>query len=323
MKKNIIHHLDFLNNDLPDKCAKLIIADPPYFEVKGDFDFVWDTFEDYLVDVEKWCLECKRILADNGTLFWYGDAKKIAYSQIIIDKHFKMLNNIVWEKNECQTLRNEIKALRSFPPVTERILMYDKGEDKSGNDRIFDDNSLFIPLKIYFDEWLDSSGLDLKEAVSLIGSSCTHWFGFSKRDKTQFSIPTEEKYNAMVKIHPLRLSYEELRLSYEELRLSYEELRRYFNLSKMQTDVFKFSQESHITKDFAHDTKKPQTLTRFIILTTTKVGDLVVIPFAGSGTECDMSAKEKRPFIGYEIEKKHADMSNNRAQKILKEPELF
>ena len=25
----------FLNNNLPDKCANLIIADPPYFEVKG------------------------------------------------------------------------------------------------------------------------------------------------------------------------------------------------------------------------------------------------------------------------------------------------
>ena len=35
---------NFLNNDLPDGCADLIVADPPYFEVKGDFDFQWPTF---------------------------------------------------------------------------------------------------------------------------------------------------------------------------------------------------------------------------------------------------------------------------------------
>jgi DNA modification methylase len=40
---NTVIHSDFLNNNLPDKCANLIIADPPYFEVKGDFDFVWNS----------------------------------------------------------------------------------------------------------------------------------------------------------------------------------------------------------------------------------------------------------------------------------------
>lgn len=33
-------------------------VDPPYFEVKGAFDFVWNSFEDYLKDVEKWAIEC-------------------------------------------------------------------------------------------------------------------------------------------------------------------------------------------------------------------------------------------------------------------------
>jgi len=60
---NRVHHLNFLNNTLPDKCATLIIADPPYFEVKGAFDFVWDNMKSYLLDVEKWAKECKRILA--------------------------------------------------------------------------------------------------------------------------------------------------------------------------------------------------------------------------------------------------------------------
>ncbi len=58
-----------MNNGLPGKSVQLIIADPPYFETKGEFDFVWNTFEDYLQDVERWAIECKRVLAENGTLY--------------------------------------------------------------------------------------------------------------------------------------------------------------------------------------------------------------------------------------------------------------
>ena len=54
-----IYHDDWMNNGLPDKSVQLIIADPPYFETKGEFDFVWNTFEEYLKDVEKWANECK------------------------------------------------------------------------------------------------------------------------------------------------------------------------------------------------------------------------------------------------------------------------
>ena len=98
MELNTVHNIDFLNNDLPDKCANLIIADPPYYKVKGDFDLIWKTFDSYLKDVEKWAIECKRLLADNGTLFWYGNAKNIAYAQIIFDKHFNLINNLTWNK---------------------------------------------------------------------------------------------------------------------------------------------------------------------------------------------------------------------------------
>ena len=51
MELNKIHNINFLENTLSDKCANLIIADPPYFEVKGDFDFIWDSFEALLKQV--------------------------------------------------------------------------------------------------------------------------------------------------------------------------------------------------------------------------------------------------------------------------------
>ena len=154
MELNTVHNIDFLNNTLPDKCANLIIADPPYFEVKGDFDFVWDSFDDYLKDVEKWAIECKRILADNGTLFWWGDKSKIAYSQIIFDKYFKLENSLVWRKKDSMQYQYYSPDLaRTFNTHNERILMYsndvdliDKGREASERLYVFEKSPVIIRL---------------------------------------------------------------------------------------------------------------------------------------------------------------------------------
>ena len=84
--------------DLPDKSFDLIIVDPPYYETKGEFDFIWKSFDDYLSDVEIWANELKRISKDSASLFWWGNSKKIAYTQIILDKYFNLENSMIWEK---------------------------------------------------------------------------------------------------------------------------------------------------------------------------------------------------------------------------------
>ena len=326
---NKVHNIDFLDNDLPDKCAKLIIADPPYYKVKGDFDFIWKTFEDYLADVEKWAIECKRILADNGTLLWYGDAKNIAYAQIIFDKHFNLLNSIVWENTNDH--KQQIKFnedLRTFAPLTERILMYDNAVNKTGLQEIYSDDNCFESIKEYLRSEKRKSKLTSKDLNRLF-SKYTNKKGCKDRSvmehywqKSQWVLPTEEIYvNIMQPTGYWQKPYEELRKEYEELRKEYEELRRPFNNDLHLGDVIRIP--NYETGDYEHDTIKPEKLTRILITTCSRENDLVVVPFAGSGTECAMSAKEKRPFIAYEITEKHAKMSQERADKILKEPTLF
>ena len=64
-------------------------------------------------------------------------------------------------------------------------------------------------------------------------------------------------------------------------------------------------------------------LTRALILTCSRKNDLVVVPFAGSGTEVAMSIKEGRKAIGFDIEKKYVDMSNKRIKTFKDAPSLF
>jgi len=325
MEKNKVHNINFLQNNLPDKCADLIIADPPYFEVKGKFDFIWNSFEDYLKDVEKWAIECKRILKDNGTLFWYGDSKKIAYSQIIIDKYFNIINNLVWNKGSFMGLENS-EGLRSFAPCTERILMYSNEINRTGLEEIKLDINNFKPLRNYFEFLQKNIKATKKEVLKKVGQSADHCFRWGS---TQWDLPTKETYKKLIdffhidKIKGFK-EYEELRREYEELRREYEELRRPFNNFLNLQEVFKFSNEAVKTgAKYNHDTVKPETLTRALIKTCSKKGQTLVVPFAGSGTECSMGIKEGLDVYGFDIEQKYCEMANKRIQHKLKTPTLF
>ena len=324
---NKIHHMNFLDNTLPDKCANLIIADPPYFEVNGAFDFVWKSFDEYLKDVEKWAIECKRLLADNGTLFWYGHAKRIAYAQIIFDKHFNLINNLVWDKGSFMGLE-ESEGLRSFAPCTERILMYgSKAQDTTGLKEV--EMEYVAPRNPF--------ALELKKARLLKGVSINQVAEYGKfygnvnhggavtNWERGYNVPQKEQWKILCDNLPIeRKEYEELRKEYEELRKEYEELRRPFSNHFKLQEILRFSNEATKTgAKYDHDTVKPETLTRALILTCSRPNDLVVVPFSGSGTECAMAAKENRNFWACDIEKKYVDMSNNRCREALQTQSLF
>ena len=140
--------LEFMQT-MPDKSVDLVLTDPPYFKiVKNEWDNQWsDIFE-----FQEWCGkiadELKRIMKDNASLYWFGDDKTIAYVQTELDKRFNLLNSIVWRKNGLQTFKG-VTVFRSFAPITERILFYDKGEDKSGLTMLFSNPDLFSSIKKY------------------------------------------------------------------------------------------------------------------------------------------------------------------------------
>lgn len=315
---NEIYHRDWLTNGLPGKCANLIIADPPYFEVKGDFDFIWPTMDAYLLDVEKWAKECKRVLADNGTLFWWGLDRKIAYSQIILDRYFNLINTLVWEKPGISC---EYDTRRSFPNRgMERILMYandyDPGEwQMTGWERVMEEKiKPRHPFANYLKSEFQRAGVSIAEVRKFVVS-----MGF---DSAMINRWLEG--SSIMKPEIYRRFQEWINGDY--LRAEYEELRRPFNNELGLTDVLKFPQDT-FAKHIGHDTPKPEKLTRALILTRSRPGDLVVAPFAGSGTECAMAAREGRQFVGFEIDPKHAKAANERAQRELAaykiRPQLF
>lgn len=324
---NMVHCNDWMNNQLPNKLFHMIIGDPPYFKVKGEFDFVWKSFEHYLKDVSKWAEECERLLADNGTLLWYGPAKKIAYTQIIFDRYFNLINCLVWNKGNFMGLE-ESQGLKSFAPCTERILMYgSKAQDVTGLKTI---EKQYIaprnPFALQLKKARNQKGVGINDVAEYgkfygkvnHGGSVTNW-------ELGYNIPLQKQWKVLCEYLPIEIKdYQQLRYQYNQLRSEYENLKRPFNNEFNLQEVLDFSNEAIVTgAKYDHDTVKPETLTRALILTCSLKGNNILIPFAGSGTECAMSMKESRQFIGYDLLQKNVDISNGRCKLIKNNPELF
>ena len=343
METNVIYNRDFMGNGLPDHCADLIIADPPYYRVKGDFDQIWDTFDAYLADVARWAEECARLLSYNGTLVWFGSHRNIAYCQTILDRHFHLLNNCTVEKkNAIQNKFANPDRQRSFFSNDERFLVYesnseDKEESLGGKAKNYYNTRLGLlksqcvkPVIDYLNAERERAGFTVKQINETLGTCmASHWFTY----KSQFELPHHEWYRRLQELFNsrsgggkneylrkeyecLRKEYDERKNDFEELRKNYEDLRRPFRMEGRQSDIFSLTVDSGASPRLGHPTVKDIKLIRLLVRCLSREGQLVVEPFAGSGTGCLAAAEYGRRYIGYEIDEKYWKIAAKRLSTV-------
>ena len=76
-------------------------------------------------------------------------------------------------------------------------------------------------------------------------------------------------------------------------------------------------------KIYGHPTCKPIDIVKNFIINSSQEGDVVLDPFIGSGTTAIAAIKEKRHYIGMELNKEYFDIAQNRISNELKNPTLF
>jgi len=72
-----------------------------------------------------------------------------------------------------------------------------------------------------------------------------------------------------------------------------------------------------------HPTQKPFSLIRYLLKTYSNESETVFDGYSGSGTTAAACIKEKRNFIGSEMNKDYFDMSVQRLSEMIMQPELF
>lgn len=96
----------------------------------------------------------------------------------------------------------------------------------------------------------------------------------------------------------------------EYLRREYEELRRPFTVSASDQwgDVWRFP----IERNRLHPAQKPLALMDQIVRVSSRLGDLVLDPFCGSGTTLRAAKDQGRRAIGIEKDERYCEVAAQR-----------
>jgi site-specific DNA-methyltransferase (adenine-specific)/adenine-specific DNA-methyltransferase len=236
--------LEFLSL-LPNECADLIIADPPY-SLDKDKEFgnraFFQSRDEWFDWCKRWLGESKRILKAKGNLFVYAIHRNACFLQ-------------------CHMYELGLEYRRQI------IWYYENGWSKYRN-----------------------------------GPACHYepilWFA-RQRNST---------------FHVLREPYK----SQERLRHAITKNGKIWKPNpdgRQVGDVWKFA--TLAGRRFArerteHPTQKPLSLSRRLVEHFSNPGDLLVVPFVGSGSECVAAFETSRHFVGAEINPTYVKIARSR-----------
>jgi DNA modification methylase len=248
---NRIHTGDTLEwlPTLPDGCAQLIIADPPYNIGKKFGDVSYNDLEIWLPWCRTWLEECLRLLSPDGNIFVYGIHNYLSFLHVAMhEMGYEYRRQVVWHYEN-----GFAGYTKSLAAHYEPILWFSKSS------------------KFYYDPIREpyKSQERLKYAVNKNGKTWTpHPDGRLAGDVWSFPTLAGRRFR---------------------------------------------------DEKVAHPTQKPLNLTRRIVDHFSEPGSLVVVPFAGSGTECVAARELGRDFAASELNPDYVEVANGRLELLAAE----
>lgn len=147
-------------------------------------------------------------------------------------------------------------------------------------------------------------------ALGITPRAVMHW-----TMPSEWQFPPARRINQLISLYPPALRAEKEQ-DYRTLQSTFTRERKFhrpfLNEKHRLSNVISFAQNTNLTRQFKHPTQKHYVLTCQIIETLSRPGDIVLVPFAGSGTECQAAQNTGRRYIGYDIDPKYAEMARRR-----------
>lgn len=285
---------------IPDHSVSLIFTDPPYHATKkrnihGDTAFRSD--EEYLAWLQTLAVEWKRILKPNGSLYCFCDSSMAARIEVMFSSLYNVLSHIVWTKpNEpgFDGWKGKMKkeALRQWYPHSERIIFAEPAMPGNLHRSNFAD---------FLKRIRKQAGLSTYELTAAIGAhgKVNHGGAVSNWEAGR-NTPSRDQYSKM-KDALLATGRVDKMPEYQDV------IRPFFmDGNKEFTDVWTFpSVRPYPGK---HPAEKPLDLITHAIEASTYDGDVVLDPFAGSGSTLVAAARLGRKAVGIEIDPLWAEM---------------
>ena len=211
-------------------------------------------------------------------------------------------------------------SARQFVPFWEGIVFAEQYADAYGEEAKALHREVFAPMGRYLLEERERSGFSRREVAARLS-------GYKNLESATANVSNWELGKNLINERDyaslrgalnsaggeyLRREYEYLRREYEDLRREYEDLRRPFGLDRRDLlgDIWDFP--SVPPSPTRHPCEKPEPLLAHIIRTTTRPGDTIIDPFAGSGSALRVARQLGRKAIGIEMDPKWCEHATRR-----------
>jgi DNA modification methylase len=239
---------------LPDKCADLVFADPP-FNIGHSYDICKDRWkrEDYLAWIDQWLPQLVRVLKPQSSLWLSMSDEHVAdYKNKLDSLGLKLVNWVIWHYAFARLTK------RKFARSHRHILYYVMDLDNY----TFNFEDVSVPTVVV---------------------------KYVRETNCRTRIPNDVWY-----IHP-------------------SESREHF---QPEHDVWFHHCVPGISKERVdHPSQMPEALLERIIKVATNPGDLVIDPFAGSGTTLAVAKRLGRNYWGCELSPRYAKVILERLAK--------
>ena len=310
-----------VNKLMNGRTADCVFTDPPY-GMKKESDGVLNdnlNYDDLLEFNKKWIPLTFEHLKDMGGWYCWGIDEPLMdiYSHIlkpIARKNEIVIRNyLTWAKHSAFGMKSSL--MLSYPRETEKCWFVVKGANWNNNNAEFF-NYKYQPIVDYLNEQARIVDLNAKKLRELTGVQMwSHWFTHS-----QFTVIPENHYKKLQEEYnkdgAFLLSHAELRELIGAVDDKKQPDKPYFDLTWFDdgdiplTDVWRNSITTIKERENTggHATPKPLKICERGIVTSTKVGEIVLDLFGGSGSTLIACEQLDRTCYMMELDPKYCDV---------------
>ena len=310
MELDKIYNMDCLigMQEIPSGSVDAIICDLPYGTMKGvgkGTQYEGKNEWDEIIPSEHLFEQYERVLRRNGVAILFSQEPYTSHLRTFKPRNMEFIYPMIWEKDQHGNVLIVDKApLNYFEDINVFVKLHD--------------TQLLHPLRDYFTQVADYCG-GKRNVISRIGGRADHTF---RSGSSQFSLCTAETYGLLIsEFHIDKMQGFRTFESLQEENSKFG-FNRTFNIPKgkaFKSNILKYAKDT----DGFHPTQKPVALIADLIRTYSNEGDTILDNCMGSGTTAVACIKEKRHFIGFELNKDYYDKACQRIDAEKRQLTLF
>lgn len=279
---------------LPDRCVDLVILDPPYWKVVSEkWDHKWRTEDDYRRWCFEWLTEIARISKRSASMYLFGYVRNLVHVfHDIVGLGFEFRQEIIVDKGMRSVAGRKTSSYKQFPNTTETIFFF-----------VYNAKPAIRQVLLNRQQELGFSTKEINTRLGVKSNGGGMWSLYAG-DNILAQVPTPEMWGRLENVLDFKAP---------------DDLKGFvFNSQMGLTNVWKdidFYAERRI-----HPTQKPLPLIERLVKASSNAGQLILDPFAGSGTTFIVARKLGRDSINIELDAVMADKARLRATQLLGEP---